>query len=277
MGQTPIRRRITASAAALIASAYLAASVTWILLSDQFLHLTISDTDLLTSIQSVKGLAFVAVTSAVLYLVTRLYLGRAAATNENLLESYDDTLAGWAAALDIRDRSTGQHTERVTTRTVALARSLGIPAEDLEHIRRGATLHDIGKMGVPDSILGKTGPLDEDEWRQMKRHPELAVAMLTGIDYLRPALDIPWCHHERWDGSGYPRGLSGTDIPIAARLFAVVDVFDALTSERPYREPVSEDVALRFIESRSGTHFDPQAVDAFCTMMRVEPLDSPSA
>lgn len=256
---TPLR----ASAAAKIAVSYLVISVAWILLSDRLARWALPDADSLTWVQSTKGLGFVIGSSAVIYLVSRLYLGRSEASTQRLREAYDNTLAGWAAALDIRDKSTGQHTQRVTRMTVALAEEFGIGGEDLDNVRRGATLHDIGKMGVRDSILGKCGPLTAEEWEEMRRHPELAVSMLVGIEYLRPALDIPWCHHEWWDGTGYPRDLSGDDIPIAARLFAVVDVYDAITSERPYRQPMSEEDALRHIESRSGTHFDPQAVAAF--------------
>ncbi len=254
---------ISSRIATRIAAIYLAISVAWILASDRILKLAVPDADALTWLQSVKGLGFVALSSAVIYLVTRRYLRRVESAADRLQEAYDGTLAGWASALDIRDRSTGQHTQRVTARTVALAQQFGIEGAALDHIRRGATLHDIGKMGVPDSILWKASALDDDERSQMRRHPELAMEMLSGIEYLRPALEIPWCHHERWDGTGYPRGLVGTQIPLSARIFAVVDVYDALTSQRPYREPITHEAALDHIRAGSGSHFDPDVVAEF--------------
>jgi len=147
--------------------------------------------------------------------------------------------------------------------TVSIARKMNIKNEELPHIRRGALLHDIGKMGVPDSILLKPGKLDEGEWEIMKKHPVYAYEMLAPIDYLRPALDIPYCHHEKWDGSGYPRGLKGKQIPLAARIFAVVDVYDSLTSDKPYRKAWSEEDTLALIKKESGSHFDPEVVKVF--------------
>ncbi|MCB0120577.1 MAG: HD-GYP domain-containing protein, partial [Anaerolineales bacterium] len=144
-----------------------------------------------------------------------------------------------------------------------LAREMGISEDDIVHVRRGALLHDIGKMGIPDSILLKPDQLTDEEWKIMKRHPQYAYDMLVPIAYLRPALEIPYCHHEKWDGSGYPRGLSGTQIPLAARLFAVVDVWDAVTSDRPYRKKWTKQKALKLIREQSGKHFDPDVVEAF--------------
>jgi putative nucleotidyltransferase with HDIG domain/PAS domain S-box-containing protein len=184
-------------------------------------------------------------------------------SNIELAMAYDATIEGWSRALDLRDEETEGHTERVTEMTIKLARSMGIPDEELIHIRRGALLHDIGKMAIPDSILLKPGPLDEAEWEIMREHPAQAFRLLSPIVYLRLALDIPYCHHEHWDGSGYPRGLKGEKIPLAARLFAVVDVWDALQSVRPYREPWPVEKVLEYIRSESGTHFDPAAVKAF--------------
>jgi putative nucleotidyltransferase with HDIG domain len=155
------------------------------------------------------------------------------------------------------------HTLRVTGMTVQLAQELGVSGEELIHIRRGALLHDIGKMGVPDRILLKPGELDEQEWEVMKRHTDYANKMLWPIEFLRPALDIPYCHHERWDGSGYPRQLKAEQIPLSARLFSVADVWDALTSNRPYREAWTEYEALEYIKSQAGKHFDPQVVEVF--------------
>jgi len=177
--------------------------------------------------------------------------------------AYDQTLKGWAHALEYRDMETEGHSRRVTNMTVSLARVLGIQGKKLVQVRRGALLHDIGKMAVPDDILQKPGSLDEREWQIMRQHPVYAYEMLKSIDYLRPALDIPYCHHEKWDGSGYPRGLKGEQIPLAARIFAVVDVWDALTSDRPYREAWPEQKALNHIRQQAGKHFDPQVVDGF--------------
>jgi HD-GYP domain-containing protein (c-di-GMP phosphodiesterase class II) len=187
--------------------------------------------------------------------------------NYGLTLTYDTTLEGWSRALDLRDKETEGHTQRVTELTVKLAEMLGIKDEGLVHIRRGALLHDIGKLGVPDHILLKEGPLDEDEQAIMKQHPLHAYNLLFPIGYLRPALDIPYRHHERWDGSGYPDGLKGTEIPLAARIFAVVDVWDALISDRPYRKAWSQQKALRYIRGMSGIQFDPSIVDAFLLLM----------
>lgn len=188
-------------------------------------------------------------------------------TNFELTSAYERTIEGWSAALDLRDKETEGHSRRVTEQTVLLAERLGVPNEQLVHVRRGALLHDIGKMGVPDSVLLKPGPLDDEEWALMKRHPELAYQLLQPIGFMRAALDIPYCHHERWDGSGYPRGLKGEEIPFSARIFAVVDVYDALTSERPYRAAWTRERALSHISALSGVHFDPQVVDEFMAMM----------
>ena len=165
--------------------------------------------------------------------------------------------------LELRDQETQGHTLRVTDLTEELARKIGVPEEIIPHIRRGALLHDIGKMGIPDTILKKPGPLTEDEWTIMRQHPEYARQFLAHIDYLVPSLDIPYCHHEKWDGSGYPRGLKGEEIPLAARIFAVVDVFDALTSDRPYRKAWGKREALDYISEQTGKHFDPQIPPAF--------------
>ena len=188
-------------------------------------------------------------------------------SNIDLMMAYDNTLEGWSRALDLRDRETEGHSKRVTEMTQRLARVLGIKEADLVHIRRGAMLHDMGKMGIPDSILLKPGPLNDEEWEIMHRHPTLAFEMLSPIAYLRPVLDIPYCHHEKWDGSGYPRGLKGDQIPLSARIFAVVDVWDALCSERPYRQAWSDETALAHIKEQAGKHFDPQVVETFVRVL----------
>ena len=181
--------------------------------------------------------------------------------------AYDATLAGWARALDLRSKETERHTERVAEMTLRLARTMGMGAKELVHMRRGALLHDIGKIGIPDSILLKPGPLTDEEWTIMRRHPLFAFDMLQPIAYLRPALDIPYCHHEWWDGTGYPRNLKGEQIPLAARIFAVADVWDALISkDRPYRQGLSKEEIREHIRSLSGTQLDPKVVDTFLSM-----------
>jgi len=184
-------------------------------------------------------------------------------SNLDLQMAYDSTIEGWSKALDLRDKETEGHTVRVTELSVLMAQKLGINQADIINIRRGALLHDIGKIGVPDNILLKPGPLTEEEWVIMKRHPETALQLLNGIKYLQKATDIPYCHHEKWDGTGYPRGLSGNDIPIAARLFAIIDVWDALASDRPYRTAWSTSKIFKYILDNSGTHFDPDLVPVF--------------
>ncbi|HSB00466.1 MAG TPA: HD domain-containing phosphohydrolase, partial [Anaerolineales bacterium] len=184
-------------------------------------------------------------------------------SNMELMTAYDATIAGWSHAMDLRDKETEGHTQRVTEMTVQLARKMGIDPQELVHIRRGALLHDIGKLGVPDHILLKPGKLTEAEWEIMRQHPVYALNMLTPITHLQPALDIPYCHHEKWDGTGYPRNLKGEQIPLSARLFTVVDVWDALGSDRPYRKAWPEEKTLKYIREESGRHFDPQVVDAF--------------
>ena len=189
----------------------------------------------------------------------------------NLSQAYDATLEGWSRVLDMRDHVTDAHTHRVVDLTIALAGRLGVPDAEIRHIRRGALLHDIGKMGIPDSILQKPAPLTEAELEIMRTHPEKAYQIISQIKYLASAMDIPYCHHERWDGSGYPRRLKGEEIPVAARLFSVVDVFDALTSDRPYRKAWKKEEALDYIQSQSGRQFCPDAVTAFIEMIREEP------
>lgn len=183
--------------------------------------------------------------------------------NQELILAYDRTIEGWSRALDLRDRETEGHTQRVTEITLALAQEFGIIDEELVHLQRGALLHDIGKMGVPDHILLKPGSLTEEEWIVMREHPRYAYDLLKPIVFLNRSLDIPYCHHEKWDGTGYPRGLKGEETPLAARLFAVVDVWDALTSDRPYRPAWTESQALSYIREQAGHHFDPKAVEAF--------------
>jgi PAS domain S-box-containing protein/putative nucleotidyltransferase with HDIG domain len=188
-------------------------------------------------------------------------------SNVELVLAYDATIEGWSRALDLRDKETEGHTQRVADITVRLARTFSLSEAELVQVRWGALLHDIGKMGVPDEILLKPGPLTDDEWVIMKKHPVLAYEMLSPIHYLRSALDIPYHHHEKWDGTGYPLGLKGEQIPLTARIFAVVDVWDALRSDRPYRKGWSDEKAREHIRSLAGTHFDPKAVEVFLNAM----------
>lgn len=181
--------------------------------------------------------------------------------------AYDATLEGWAKGLELRDRETEGHTQRVTDMTAVLAKMARISDSELIHIRRGAMLHDIGKLGVPDSVLLKPGKLSDDEWAIMRQHPTFAYEWLYPIEYLRPCLAIPHSHHEKWDGTGYPQGLKGEQIPLAARIFAVVDVWDALTSDRPYRPAWSQEQALEYIQQQAGAHFDPNVTRLFLQMV----------
>lgn len=191
-------------------------------------------------------------------------------SNIELSLAYDTTLEGWTRALDLRDQETEGHTQRVVEMTVRLAQLMGIADKDLIHIRRGALLHDIGKMGIPDSILLKPGPLTEEEWLIMRKHPVFAYNLLSPIAHLRQALDIPYCHHEWWNGSGYPRQLKGEEIPLSARIFSVVDVWDALTSDRPYRKAWNAKKTLDYIEEQKDIQFDPQVVELFLKLIKNE-------
>ena len=185
------------------------------------------------------------------------------ASNRELEKAYQATLEGWVRALDMRDKETEGHTQRVTKLTERLARSMGVDGDELLHIRRGALLHDIGKMAIPDGILLKPGKLTEDERLLIQKHPVYAYEMLNPIDFLLPAIDIPYCHHEKWDGTGYPRGLRGEEIPFSARIFPIIDVWDALISDRPYRKGLPQDEVRHHIQADSGKHFDPRVVNAF--------------
>jgi HD-GYP domain-containing protein (c-di-GMP phosphodiesterase class II) len=207
-------------------------------------------------LETLAGQAAIAIDS------TQLFNGLQRA-NMELAVAYDATIEGWSQAMDLRDKETEGHTERVTEMSMQLGKAMQLGEEYLVQLRRGALLHDIGKLGVPDSILLKADKLTDEEWLIMKKHPQFAYDMLYPIKYLYRALDIPYCHHERWDGTGYPRGLKGAQIPLAARIFAIVDVWDALTSDRPYRRAWSKPDALKYMHEQSGKHFDPQVVDIF--------------
>jgi PAS domain S-box-containing protein/putative nucleotidyltransferase with HDIG domain len=185
----------------------------------------------------------------------------------DLQEAYDKTIEGWVRALDLRDKETEGHTQRVTEMTIKLAETIGCSEDEIIHIRRGALLHDMGKMGIPDEILQKPGPLTDAEWNVMRKHPELAYQMLSKIKYLEEAITIPYYHHERWNGSGYPHKLKEDDIPLHARLFAVVDVWDALSSDRPYRKKMPQNEVIEYLKNESGKLFDPQMVEKFIPLI----------
>jgi putative nucleotidyltransferase with HDIG domain len=180
-----------------------------------------------------------------------------------LILAYDATIEGWSWALDMRDKETEGHSRRVTEMTLELAGAMELSDDELVHVRRGALLHDIGKMGIPDNILLKPGPLTAEEWVIMRKHPVFARELLSPIAFLKPALEIPCFHHEKWDGTGYPQGLRGEEIPLAARIFSVVDVWDALVSDRPYRKAWSEEKAAECLREQAGTAFDPKVVEIF--------------
>lgn len=215
--------------------------------------------DWLAFLEALAGQAAIAIDNSTLF-------DNLQQVNTDLMVAYDATIEGWSKALDLRDKETEGHTLRVTDLTLQLARTMDVRDADLVHIRRGALLHDIGKMGIPDQILHKPGPLTDEEWEVMRKHPVYAHELLASIAYLRQALDIPYCHHEKWDGTGYPRGLKGEQIPLAARIFAVMDVYDALTSDRPYRKAWPKDKALAYIRDQEGKHFDPDVVKKFSEM-----------
>lgn len=218
------------------------------------------DNDWLDFMETLAGQAAIAVENAIL-------LRELQRTNFELTLAYNTTIEGWSRALDLRDRDTEGHTERVTDMTIKLARRLGLTETELVHIRRGAILHDIGKMAIPDSILLKPGPLTGDEWDVIRQHPRYAYELLSPISFLNQALDIPHYHHEKWDGTGYPNGLRESQIPLHARLFAVIDVFDALTSHRPYRTAWPKQKAIDYIRDQDGKHFDPAIVAEFLRTM----------
>ncbi|MEW6281292.1 MAG: PAS domain S-box protein [Candidatus Eremiobacterota bacterium] len=214
------------------------------------------DEDWLGFLEALAGQAAIAIDSAHSF-------SQVQRSNLELAVAYDATLEGWVRAIDLRDRETEGHTQRVTELTMRLAATYGLRDEELVHIRRGALLHDIGKIAIPDSILLKPARLTEEEFEVIKRHPVYAFEFLSPIRYLRPALDIPYCHHEKWDGSGYPRGLAGLKIPLAARIFSVVDVWDALRSARPYHDPWPAEKVREHVLAQSGKHFDPDVVQRF--------------
>ena len=184
-------------------------------------------------------------------------------SRDDIVDAYDTTLEGWAQLLELRDKETEGHSRKVVDLTLQFAKQVGIPEDELIHIRRGALLHDIGKIAIPDSILLKPGPLSDQEWEIMRQHPIFALKFLSGIPYLKKAMDIPTFHHERWDGTGYAHQLKGRDIPLPARIFTIVDNWDALLSDRPYRTAWSISKVTDYINQNAGRIFDPDLVQIF--------------
>ncbi len=275
--KSPLRAALkldSISVAARITAAYLLFGFLWILFSDRLLLLVTRDVDRLSALQTYKGWFYVFITAGFLFLLIRHYFRIIDAGKEELKRSYDATLEGWVRALDLRDQETEGHTMRVTELAQALAFQIGLPEEEVEIIRIGAMLHDIGKMAIPDHILRKPSPLTPEEEEIMRRHPVYSCEFLSTIRHLHKYMDIPCHHHEKWDGSGYPHGLRGEKIPLAARIFAVVDVYDALVSDRPYRDSVSQAEALTYIASESGKYFDPMCAKFFLDMMRSPAYES---
>lgn len=225
-------------------------------------------------VETIKGLILILTTGIGLYLLTRRDFIALSDAAKEIRDSYEVSILALTKALEVRDRDTAGHSNRVAAMTVRIARMFGIDESQIEHIRRGALLHDIGKIGVPDAILHKPGPLTDAEMATMKQHPVIGFQLLAQIPYLQPAIDIPFCHHERWDGSGYPRGLQGEQIPIAARIFAVADTWDAMTTDRPYRGALPPEDVLEHIKSLSGIHFDPGVVVAFCSLIGDSPCQT---
>jgi putative nucleotidyltransferase with HDIG domain len=218
------------------------------------------DADWLDFLKTISGQAAIAIDNAIMFKELQI-------SNIELNLAYDVTIEGLSRALDLRDKETEEHTQRVTDITLKLAAALGAKETDMVHIRRGAILHDIGKVAIPDQILFKRGPLVEEEWNIMRQHPAIAVEMLSPVTYLAPALEIPHWHHEKWDGTGYPDQLEGEQIPFSARVFAFADVYDALTSDRPFRPAWQKQDAIRYIDSQSGRHFDPGIMPAFMELV----------
>lgn len=243
--------------------AYVIVASLWIWLSNLVLRRLVSDTETLSLWQSVKGTVFVVVTGVLLYVMIDRDYRRMKRSNLRLLQGNEQALRALVHAMDIRHKETRDHSDRVMRMTLALARLAGIRDEELRRIRFGALLHDIGKLALPDAILIKPGPLTEDEIAVMRTHPQVGHDLLQQVDFLRDAVDIPYNHHERWDGDGYPRGLRAEQIPLAARVFSVVDVWDALSFPRVYKPAWPEDEVIAYLRKIAGSQLDPSLVALF--------------
>lgn len=243
---------------------YVLVGAAWIFFSDKLAAHLFADLHHLTIVQGVKGWLFILVTAALLFFLVKQALDNAARDRQKVIDSYDQTIRGWVQVLDLRHKETRDHTCRVAAMTMVLASKMGVTDEaELKRIERSAILHDIGKIGIPDAVLIKPGQLDDEEMRLMRTHPQIAHDLLTKISFLRNCIDIPYAHHERWDGQGYPRGLKGEEIPLAARVFSIIDVWDALMHPRAYKQGWPEEKVLDYLRSESGVRFDPVAVAMF--------------
>jgi len=242
---------------------YVIVASLWIWLSNHVLLSLVRDARTLSLMQSLKGTMFVLITGGMLYVMIARDLQRLARVNRTLLEGNEQSLRVLVSAMDIRHKETRDHSERVMRMTVALGRLAGMDAESLQRVKFGALLHDIGKLALPDAILIKPGPLDADEIALMRTHPQIGYDLLQRVEFLRPVVDIPYSHHERWDGTGYPRGLRGESIPLAARVFSVVDVWDALSFPRVYKPAWPEHDVIDYLRKISGSQLDPRMVKLF--------------
>jgi putative nucleotidyltransferase with HDIG domain len=246
-----------------IAFLYVALASLWIWLSDRALASLVLDPSQLLWAQSVKGWFFVMLTGVMLYWLIGRDLRRLAAINRRLVRGHEQTLRVLVSAMDIRHKETRDHSDRVMRMAMGLARLAGMHGEALLAVKFGALLHDIGKLAIPDAILIKPGKLDEAEMAHMRRHPEIGRELMEQVDFLRSAIDIPYAHHERWDGGGYPRGLRGEEIPLAARVFSIVDVWDALSFPRVYKPAWPEEEVLAYLRQAAGSQLDPQLIELF--------------
>lgn len=243
---------------------YLLVGFTWIFFSDRATEYLLERLEDITLAQHLKGCLFVIVTGLLLFILIRRAVNETDTIRSKLVQSYDQTISGWVHVMDLRHQETKDHTTRVTRMTLALAQLMGIKdPNELKCIERGATLHDIGKIGIPDAILLKPGALTPEERAIINTHPQIADDLIRHIDFLKPCTDIPCYHHERWDGQGYPKGLQEQAIPLAARIFAVIDVWDALIHPRVYKSAWSEERVLGHLHQESGKHFDPEVVSTF--------------
>lgn len=270
---------------------YIIFAALWIFFTDKLAQFLEATFNLPREIETLKGLAFVLLSGVLLYaLLYRVFkereveyqahleekerlLAQVTSKNQELLDAYDKTIFSWSRMLEKNNREVKDHSRRVADMAVSLARYVGLPEEDLIQIRRGALLHDIGKMAISDAILNKNGSLDPDERALINRHPLLGFEMVSEIEFLRPAMDLLLCHHEKWDGSGYPFGLAGDQIPLHARIFAIVDVWDALCYERAYRKADPPEVIIEYLRSQAGEHFDPEILECFLKMMEEQGLE----
>ena len=224
--------------------------------------------EIIPDFSMIVGPLAVSVISIVLLIIAKNHRSQIEHSRQRELRlAYDLTLEGWARTLELRDKETEGHSQRVTELALKLARKLNVRHQDLDHIRRGALLHDIGKIGIADKILLKPGPLTAEEFEIIKRHPRIAYDLLSPIPYLKKSLEIPYSHHEKWDGSGYPQGLKENEIPISARIFAIIDVWDALLSDRPYRDAWPRELVVDYISAESGKHFDPHITKIFIELI----------